>query len=180
MDRDDYTYETAADRAQAIRDAEAISRRDESRANILRGRAMRDPRGEGAFRSAVSEAVKQEMASTKEAEKAGEGTARADLSGTAPTLSDSEGNFAPNPEVANTGGTGVEASNTNAETDEQAEKPDEVDTSAADGTIAIPDNWKSLPWPERRSLASSLTDDPIRNGEDADAAIEAELQRRRG
>jgi hypothetical protein len=53
--------------------------------------------------------------------------------------------------------------------------PETADTRAA---VEIPDDWQSLGWAERRSLASKLTDDPVRNGEEANAAIEAELARR--
>lgn len=49
-----------------------------------------------------------------------------DLEGTAAGLSDKAGNFAPNAEVAAAGGIGVELSNTNAETGEQAQTADEA------------------------------------------------------
>lgn len=54
----------------------------------------------------------------------------------------------------------------------------------ADGTyiyasdVTIPDNWRSLSWQDRRSLASKLTDDAIHNGDEANAAIEAALAKR--
>jgi hypothetical protein len=34
-------------------------------------------------------------------------------------------------------------------------------------------DWRSLSWPQLRSLAASLTDDPIRNREDAERAVKA-------
>ena len=37
--------------------------------------------------------------------------------------------------------------------------------------VAIPGDWQSLSWQERRSLASQLSDEPITNGEQANAAI---------
>lgn len=43
----------------------------------------------------------------------------------------------------------------------------------------IPDDWRDLSWPARRSLASTLTHSPIISGEDAEEAILAELARRR-
>ncbi len=46
------------------------------------------------------------------------------------------------------------------------------------GAVEIPDDWRDLPWQQKRSLASRVSDQAIRNGEDADRAIEAELQRR--
>lgn len=45
-------------------------------------------------------------------------------------------------------------------------------------SIDIPAGWKSLPWPRKRSLAASVSNKPIRNQDDADAAIMAELERR--
>lgn len=44
--------------------------------------------------------------------------------------------------------------------------------------VVIPDNWRELPWPRLRSLASQVSDDPIVNRPVAVAAIEAELARR--
>jgi hypothetical protein len=52
------------------------------------------------------------------------------------------------------------------------------ETPATRAAVVIPDNWQALGWQERRSLASKLTDDPVHNGEEANAAIEAELARR--
>jgi hypothetical protein len=42
----------------------------------------------------------------------------------------------------------------------------------------IPDDWRDLSWPARRSLASTLTENPIVSGDDAEQAILAELARR--
>lgn len=50
--------------------------------------------------------------------------------------------------------------------------------ASGDSAVVIPDNWRSLSWQDRRSLASKVTDKPIHNGTDANAAIEAELKRR--
>lgn len=44
--------------------------------------------------------------------------------------------------------------------------------------VVIPDNWRELPWPRLRSLASQVSDDPIVNRPVAVAAIEAEIARR--
>lgn len=49
---------------------------------------------------------------------------------------------------------------------------------AQDGPVTIPENWRELSWPQRKSLASRLTDTPIVNGNDANAAIELEIERR--
>lgn len=48
----------------------------------------------------------------------------------------------------------------------------------ARGDVEIPEDWASLPWPQRLSLASKLTDEKVHNGPEAAAAIEAELARR--
>jgi hypothetical protein len=45
----------------------------------------------------------------------------------------------------------------------------------ADG-VTIPGGWRDLTWQERRYLASKLGDKPISNGEEANAAIEAEAK----
>lgn len=40
-------------------------------------------------------------------------------------------------------------------------------------------DWReSLSWPKRRSMASDFSAEPIRNGDDANAAIEAEIAKR--
>ena len=52
-----------------------------------------------------------------------------------------------------------------------SEAPDEVD---------IPQDWASLPWPQRRSIASKLSKKPIRDADDAARAISLELARREG
>jgi hypothetical protein len=44
--------------------------------------------------------------------------------------------------------------------------------------VEIPADWRELPWPRLRSLASKVCDDPISNRPVAVAAIEAELSRR--
>jgi len=44
--------------------------------------------------------------------------------------------------------------------------------------VEIPEDWASLPWPQRRALAALLTDKPVKSAADAEAAITAELDRR--
>lgn len=44
--------------------------------------------------------------------------------------------------------------------------------------VEIPDDWKTLKWFALRSLASRVSDTPIKTMEDAVAAIETELARR--
>lgn len=46
--------------------------------------------------------------------------------------------------------------------------------------VAIPADWQALGWPQKRSLASKLTDEPINNGATADRVIAAELAKREG
>lgn len=53
-----------------------------------------------------------------------------------------------------------------------------TETPASRAAVEIPANWGTLGWQERRSIASKLTDEPVRNGSDAEAAIRAELARR--
>lgn len=52
------------------------------------------------------------------------------------------------------------------------------ETNESRAAVNIPDNWTDLSWQERRSIASQVSADPITNGEQANAAIEAELKRR--
>lgn len=46
------------------------------------------------------------------------------------------------------------------------------------GEEPIPADWRGLDWPELRSLAAKVSDEPIISKADAEAAIEAELARR--
>lgn len=48
----------------------------------------------------------------------------------------------------------------------------------ARAAVTIPADWPTLPWPKRLQLAALLTDEKVKNGEDAAKAIEAELARR--
>lgn len=172
--------------------AEAIARRDESRAQILRAKAHRTG-GDSMDRLATAFSKLADQAE-KDARKSADAVEnidppKPDLSGTAPTLSDSAGNYAPNPEVANVGGIGVEASNTKAGTDEQAQRPEDVDLSGAvegvgpDGeigaaTIVIPDDWEGQHWRTRVALAERISGKADLKAEEANAIIKAELARR--
>jgi hypothetical protein len=51
---------------------------------------------------------------------------------------------------------------------------------AVSHAVAIPNGWRALGWPQKRSLASKLTDEPIRDGAIADRVIAAEVARREG
>jgi hypothetical protein len=179
--------------------AEAIARRDESRAQILRSKANAaggnsSDRLAAAFEKLADQAEKASQQSAAALDNIE--PAEVDPEGTARPLADSAGNFAPNAEVSATGGIGIKASNTDPVTGQAAATAEQAGTaivpgaqtiigdqvvgggSAADGQVAIPANWKDLTWQERRSLASKLSDEPISNGEEANAAIEAELKRR--
>lgn len=48
----------------------------------------------------------------------------------------------------------------------------------APGSVDIPADWKTRSWQFRKSLAAKLTSDPIRDADDAAAAIESEIERR--
>lgn len=45
-------------------------------------------------------------------------------------------------------------------------------------TVDIPSDWKARSWPWRKSLAAKFTSDPVNTSADAEAAIEAEIDRR--
>jgi hypothetical protein len=51
-------------------------------------------------------------------------------------------------------------------------------TAEDPGSVVIPADWDDLPWPKLRALASQVSTAPIKNGDEARAAISAELQRR--
>lgn len=44
-----------------------------------------------------------------------------------------------------------------------------------ESSVEIPDDWRDLPWPDLRSLASAVSAYPIKSKEDAVVAIEDEL-----
>lgn len=46
--------------------------------------------------------------------------------------------------------------------------------------VDIPADWRDMAWNDRRALAARFSAEPIRNGEEADAVIAAELARREG
>lgn len=178
--------------------SEALARRDESRAQILRSKAQ----GNSAYEGLANEAEKDAKRSSDAA--AGIEPVQPDPEGTAQLLADSEGNFAANAEVAAAGGIGIKASNTDVSTGQPAQSPDQAGVAVADGAkvivgdqasatastsptteteatraaVDIPASWRDLTWQERRSIASKLSDTPISNGDEANAAIEAELKRR--
>jgi hypothetical protein len=184
--------------------AEAIARRDESRAQILRSRANRAggtamDRLASAFDKMAEQAEKAALQSSTAL--ANLEPAQPDPEGTAQFLADSEGNFAANAQVAAVGGIGIKASNTDASTGKPAQTIGQAGEVIAPGAqkivgdqpvggergsgstnagdvVTIPENWRDLSWQERRSLASKVSVDPISNGEEANAAIEAELKRR--
>jgi hypothetical protein len=53
-----------------------------------------------------------------------------------------------------------------------------AETPEQRAAVEIPADWRELPWPKLRSLASKVCDDPISNRPVAVAAIEAELASR--
>lgn len=188
----DETKLTPAEAAHNLATEQALSRRDEAIANIHRSRG-------------IESEYTQRAAETEEAEARRERLARAavdkDYAGTRLDVADAAGNRAPNAEVANTGGIGVMASNS-TESGEQAKTAEQVQapTSDTSGTgaqsaastgqgtqagddeaskVVIPDNWSDLSWPERQSLAKSVArGETVKNGDDADRVIKAEVDRR--
>jgi hypothetical protein len=187
--------------------AEAIARRDESRAQILRSRANAaggnsTDRLANAFEKLADQAEKAQRQSSEALTNIK--LPETDPEGTARPLADSEGNFPANAEVAAVGGIGIDASNTEVSTGKPAQtieqagvattagaqkivgdqivggtgRPRTSETDQTRAAVEIPGGWKDLTWPERRSLASKLSDNPISNGEEANAAIAAELKRR--
>lgn len=127
-----------------------------------------------------------------------------DPEGTARQLADSEGNFAPNADVAAVGGIGIKASYTDVSTGKPAQTIAQAgeaieagaqkivgdqavgtattsrtaETDKTRAAVVIPEGWRDLSWQERRSLAAKVSDTPITNGEEANRAIEAELAKR--
>lgn len=53
-----------------------------------------------------------------------------------------------------------------------------VETAEERAAVVIPDDWQGLSWPALKSLASKLSDDPIRDKEDAVKAVEAVVKGR--
>lgn len=49
---------------------------------------------------------------------------------------------------------------------------------AARRAVIIPDDWRTLPWPQRLKLAAQFTDEPVKNGPEAEAAVLKELAAR--
>lgn len=57
---------------------------------------------------------------------------------------------------------------------------DTKETVAERAAVAIPDDWRDLPWFALRALAAKLTDAPVNDKAGAVAAVEAEEARRGG
>lgn len=178
--------------------AEAVARAAESRAQILRSKAAANP----AYAKMADKAEREAKNASRRV--AGLPEVHPDPEGTAQHLADTDGNFAANAQVASVGGIGIEASNTEVSSRQPAQTIEQAGEAITEGAqtivgdqpvgsatasrtaqtgepraaVSIPDNWKELTWQERRSMASKLSDDPISNGEEANAAIEAELKRR--
>jgi hypothetical protein len=167
-------YLTADEKAQALHNAEAASRRAESEANIFRSRASRS-RDPEAMQSSLQEKIEAGQKAQEELDRINATASQTDLSGMSRGLSDSAGNFAPNVEVLKAGGIGVEASNTNVSTGEPALTAAEAGTG---GPAVIPDDWRDLPVGERRALVVSLGGTANMKSADANDFIQAEVDRR--
>lgn len=103
--------EAEARRQSEMVEVEAISRASEARANFFRQRSMKDGGEKYANKLQESQDEAAEHADRlRELQDMGQFK---DPEGTAPTLADIHGNYAPNQEVAGAGGTGVMGSNSN-------------------------------------------------------------------
>ena len=122
------------DHMTELHTADAISRRDESRANVLRGRANR--MGDQ-FKKPSEAASKEAMASAKAADQLRSSEPAIDPEGTAPGLSDRSGNYAANAEVAAAGGIGVDSSNTNVDSGKPAQSADQAGTDPVTGDAVV-------------------------------------------
>lgn len=152
-----------------IQEAEAIARADESRASVMRRKALTDQNYKAASEAAARDAKESSDHLAKLERHAVSG--ETDLSGVT-LLSDSEGNFAPNAEVAATGGTGVVASNTNPDTGEQAQTAQEA------GEVEIPATWQETHWRTRVALAERISGRDDVKADEANEIIAAEVERR--
>lgn len=113
--------------------AESLRRRDESIRNVLVTEAERSGNEELQAR-----AQEFDDRLTNSAQRRDEMVTRVppvDPEGTAPTLADRAGNFAPSAEIASAGGTGVDASNTNVDSGEVAQSADEAGVQTLTGGI---------------------------------------------
>lgn len=73
----------------------------------------------------------------------------------------------------------IEAAEAAAAAQAEADRlKEEEEAIAARNAVVIPEDWEDLSWPDLRSLASSFSDDPIKNKNEALDAIAAELERR--
>lgn len=115
------------DRLDQIATAEALSRKQESEAMILSGRAERS-RDPASYEEELAARVKAGQEASAELERLQNSVAAKDLSGMSRGLSDSNGNFAANADVLTTGGVGVEGSNSKEESTEQAKTAEEAGT----------------------------------------------------
>lgn len=120
--------------------AEAIARRDESRAHVFNARVNR--LGGAAVErlaSALGEMADKagDDASRSSAALADIEPARPDPEGTARPLADSKGNFAANAEVAAVGGTGIKASNSVGDSDTPATTQEEAGYPIVEGAQKI-------------------------------------------
>ena len=141
--------------------AEAIARRDESRAMILQSRAQQS--GGSAMDKLAAAFGKMASQATADARKSAEAAdkvepVRPDPEGTAQPLADSEGNFPANAEVAASGGIGIKASNSVGDTGEPA-------TTAAEAGVAVTEGAQKI-----------IGDQPV--GDDLDALSNEDLRTR--
>lgn len=161
---------------QELMTAEALSRRDEAVANIHRSHGIESEFTNRAQSAEQEEADRARLSLAAQAK---------DYEGTVLDRADAAGNVARDAAQANEGGIGVAASNSGPEDQDKRVQasPDAGSTEKSDDEVSkveIPDNWNTLGWPQRRSLALKVARGAkVDNGDDADAAIKAELERRK-
>ncbi|MBM3604270.1 MAG: hypothetical protein FJX25_05810 [Alphaproteobacteria bacterium] len=112
--------------------AEAIARRDESRAMILQSRAQAGGTALDKLANAFGKMADQAAADARRSAEAADSIEppRPDPEGTAQLLADSEGNFAANVEVAAIGGIGIKGSNSVGDTGQPAITAEEAGYAA--------------------------------------------------
>ena len=176
--------------------AEAIARRDESKAQILRSKAQAGSNGVDAMAKAFAKLATEAAAESKKSAEAAANIepVKPDPEGTARTLADNQGNFAANAEVAAVGGIGIEGSNSKEGSTEPAQTADEAGTAvvpgaqkiigdqpvAGDGTSVIPGDWRDHSWQKQVKLAEQISGKVDLNAAEARQFLEAEQTRQNG
>jgi hypothetical protein len=156
-------FPNEAAKRTAIEDAESLSRRDESVANVLRGRAMR---GGEQYQGLLDDASAREAETAAMVRELQARGFKVDKSGASMPLSDSFGNYAPNLQVATTGGVNVEASSSTSSGD-MAESVEDVSLYPAGSGVTD----------GNQVIGDPADGDPIRTDETRDGVVAEEVRR---